>query len=178
MTEGQEIDYDIVGSDFEYFGVCLKCVIILRVQQNYTFRLSRGSAGVEDVGHVCPLCIVHAALHLRLETRFVESQTQEFFKRHGNIVVGMAFHLGVENNDVFQRMAKAHHTPRGVVLLLFAHKNHANLRIVHHVLHLRPSRGGIKRHLHSACTKTTKFYKQTFGFILWKHRHIFLHSHS
>ena len=177
MAEGQEIDDDIVGSDIEYFGVCLKCVIILRVQQDHPFRLSRGSAGVEDVCHVCALCVVHAALHLRLEARFVESQTQELLKSHRNIIVGMTLHLGVENHDVFQWMAKAHHTPSGVVLLLFAHEDYANLRIVHHILHLRSSRCGIKRNLHSARTKATKFHKQTFGFILRKHRHIVLHSH-
>ena len=90
----------------------------------------------------------------------------------------MALHLGVEDHDVFQLMAKTEHTPNGVILLLFAHENNANLGIVHHELHLGAARGGIKRHAHRTGAEGAELHEERFGLVLRKDRNAILHPHT
>jgi len=64
MAEGQKVDRHIVGAEVVDLRMRLESEMILRVEHNHALRLAGGTTGVEDIGHVAKLGLVHTALHL------------------------------------------------------------------------------------------------------------------
>ena len=156
----------------------LESEMILRVEHNHALRLAGGAAGVEDIGHVAEFGLAHTALHLTFMGAVAVTERQKLVEAQRKTVVLVALHLGVEDHDVFQLVAKTEHTPNGVILLLFAHENEANLGIVHHELHLGAARGGIKRHAHRTGAEGAELHEERFRLVLRKDRNAILHPHT
>ena len=178
VAEREEIDDDIVRRDVEHLGVGFDGEAILRMEEEHAFGLAGGAAGVEDVGHVLVLGLAVAHVHLRQIGRVGIAQAEKFVEIDGEVVGLVALHRTVEDDDVLQAVAEAHHAPHHIILLLLAHKDHADFGIVDHILHLCPAAGGVEGDEHTAHGESAKFDKKTLGLVLRKHRHVVLHPHA
>ena len=75
-------------------------------------------------------------------------------------------HAGIEDDDTLQRWTEGKDTVSLVILLLFAYKEEANLRIINHILNLLLAAVGIEWHRSNSDTVRTEVGVQIMHTVL------------
>jgi len=145
MSEWKEINDTILFGNRHALIVCLQCSIILTVFQHHALTVSRCTTGIEDISQIIHTSLLVEFLHFCL-TRKILSQLQEVLIIEGSWIVGTDAHAGIEDDDTLQGWTEGKDAVSLVILLLFAYKEEANLRIINHILNLLLAAVGIERH--------------------------------
>ena len=155
MRIGQEVHDAVLVIDRHTFIVSLESSMELGVRQNNALRITRCSTGIKDIGYIVERSLFLTGLHLSLAGQ-VLAQLQEIAEVKGIGIMAGNTNQGVEDDDTLQCRTERHHTAGTVVLLLFAHKQIANLGIVNHELYLLFTAGSIERYRycpHAPCAE-------------------------
>ena len=145
MGEWKEINDTVLFGNRNALIVCLQSSIILAIGKHHALAISGCSTGIEDISQIIHTCLFVEFLYLRL-TRKILSQLQEVLEIESSRIVCTDAHAGIEDDDTFQRWTEGKDTVSLVILLLFANKEKANLRIINHILNLLLAAVGIERH--------------------------------
>ena len=165
MGEWKEVDDTILFGNRNALIVCLQSSIILAIGQHHALAISSCSTGIEDISQVIHTCLLVEFLYLRL-TRKILSQLQEVLEIESCRVMCTDAHAGIEDDDTFQRWTEGKDTVSLVILLLFAYKEEANLRIINHILNLLLAAVGIERHRGNSDTVCTEVGVQIMHTVL------------
>ena len=165
MSEWKEINDTILFGNRHALIVCLQCSCILTIGQHHTLTVSSCSTGIEDISQVIHTCLLVEFLYLRL-TRKILTQLQEVLEIEGCRVVCTDAHTGIEDDDTLQGRTEGKDTMSLVILLLFANKEEANLRIINHILNLLLAAVGIERHRSNSDTIRTEVGVQIMHTVL------------
>ena len=165
MGEWKEVDDAVLVGNRHTFVVCLQSSIILAIGQHHALAIARCSTGIEDINQVIHTCLLIEFLHFCL-TRKILSQLQEVLEIEGCRIVCTDAHAGIEDDDTLQRRTEGKDTVSLVILLLFANKEEANLRIINHILNLLLAAVGIERHRGNSDTVRTEIGVQIMHTVL------------
>ena len=178
---GQEVEKHIVLAQGQHGIVHAEALTVLAVGEHHALALPGGATGVEYVAQVVVVGIgltLFVFIFQGLRNATSQFLFQEIGKVHRQVVGGVFLHLGVEYDDALERARHRYHTECHVVLLLFAYKQEAHLRIVEHVGYLCSTACGIKWYGHRAYAVGTKVNIVSFRFVLREYGNILLHSHA
>ena len=165
MGEWKEINDTVLFGNRNALIVCLQSSIILAIGKHHALAISGCSTGIEDISQIIHTCLFVEFLYLRL-TRKILSQLQEVLEIEGCRIVCTDAHAGIEDDDTFQRWTEGKDTVSLVILLLFANKEKANLRIINHILNLLLAAVGIERHRGNSDTIRTEVGVQIMHTVL------------
>ena len=174
MGEGQKVHNHIpLGQRKQHLVVRTERRLITGVMQHDTFRLAGGARRVKDIGKVaCPrfrsplvhFCLIAAGISLLQEVAVID----------GMSVFCRPNHIGTENDNLFQGLAKLLYPISHIVLILLADKEVTDSRVFDYIMHLRLRAGGIKGDSDHPAGKCAEIGIKTLGHILREHTDILL----
>ena len=173
VGEGQEVQYHILVGEWQRAYVGTESEGVLAMGLHNALRQSGRAARIEYVGKVVGLQLVGTLLHL-----FIMGQPlahfQEFIEVNAGIVLCVALYRTVEDYELAQVGFNLHHAQSSVVLILFTHKDIADVGIGNHVTHLGLTAGGIEGYRHGSYGIGSEVAEQTFGLVLGEDCNLFL----
>ena len=165
MGKWKEVDDAVLFGNRHAFVVCLQSSIILAISQHHALTVARCSTGIEDISQVIHTCLLVEFLHFCL-TRKILTQLQKVLEIEGCRIVCTDAYAGIEDDDTLQRRTEGKDTVSLVILLLFAYKEEANLRIINHILNLLLAAVGIEWHSSNSDTVRTEVGVQIMHTVL------------
>ena len=165
MGKWKEVDDAVLFGNRHAFVVCLQSSIILAISQHHALTVARCSTGIEDISQVIHTSLLVEFLHFCL-TRKILTQLQEVLEIEGCRIVCTDAYAGIEDDDTLQRRTEGKDTVSLVILLLFAYKEEANLRIINHILNLLLAAVGIEWHSSNSDTVRTEVGVQIMHTVL------------
>ena len=177
VGEGQETHNDILIRERQHAHMPTEGSSILSMGLHDTLRQARGATGIKDICQVVWLQFVAALLNLVLIGMSL-TKSQELVKGNARLVLRIALHLGVKDDQLLHMRLYLHHTHSRVVLVLFAHKDDADVGIGNHVSNLWFTACGIEGDGHRTNAIGSVVHHHALRFVLRKDGNLFLHIYT